>query len=91
MEDLFKSELPGLAKDLEYKVEPILASDKVPAGTFLKLVIHKTSIYLFPSGRYISYGHLSQEEVSVLDGWIEVCKSKKLNSAAPILSVTYQW
>jgi hypothetical protein len=90
MEELFKSELPALAKDLEYKVEPIspldlFYTDGLAVGSFLKLIIQNTSIYLFPSGLYIASGHLTQEQKSIIDGWIETCKSKKLNLANPLL------
>lgn len=89
MEDLLKRELPALARDLEYKVEPISATDYyytdgLACGSFLKLIVHNTSIYLFPSGNYVLTGHLTQEQRSVLDGWLETCKSKKLNLMKPL-------
>ena len=89
MEELLKRELPALAKDLEYKVEPISATDYyytdgLACGSFLKLIVKSTSIYLFPTGSYIPSGYLTQEQRSILDGWIEACKSKKLNLTRPL-------
>lgn len=78
-----------MARDLEYKVEPISGADHyytdgLSVGSFLKLVIHSTSIYLFPSGLYLPCGYITQDQKSILDGWVETCKSKKLNLAKPI-------
>lgn len=91
MESLLKSELPYLAKDLQFKVEPISGADcyytdGLAVGSCLKLVIHNTSVYFFPTGLYVPSGHLSQEDKSILDGWLETVRSKKLNSGRPLLN-----
>ncbi len=97
IEDLMKSNLASLGKDLEYKVEPISAADfyytdGLAVGSCLKLILEKkgvcTSIYFFPSGTYIPCGYLSNEDRSILDGWLETLRSKKLNSQSPSQAVT---
>ena len=90
MEDLMKSNLASLLKDLEYKVEPIspldfFYTDGLAVGSCLKLILEKkgvytTTLYFFPSGTYIPCGHLPQEQKSILDGWLATLRSKKLNS-----------
>jgi hypothetical protein len=92
MQAILQAALPSLANDLEYKVEPISAvdfyyTDGLAVGSFLKLVVQNTSIYLFPSGLYIPCGHLTQEQKSILDGWVETCRSQKLNSEASAESI----
>ena len=90
MEELMKSNLASLGKDLEYRVEPISAldfyyTDGLAVGSCLKLILEKkgayTTLYFFPSGTYIPCGYLPQEQKSILDGWLATLKSKKLNSA----------
>jgi hypothetical protein len=87
MEKLIHESLPSLAKDLEFRVEKISPldhyyTDGSACGSFLKLVLERkgstVSIYFFPSGIYWSSASLSQEEESVLEGWLAVVKSRKI-------------
>lgn len=88
MEQLVKASLPSLINDLEFEVKPITAldsynTDGLASGSFLKLAIHwkkqLLDIYFFPNGTYFSMSTLPQDIKSIVDGWLETVKSKKLN------------
>lgn len=87
MEKLLHSSLPSLANDLSFKVEKITPldfyyTDGTACGSCLKLVLERnqmaTSVYFFPSGDFYSTGFLSQEETSILNGWLAMVKSQKI-------------
>lgn len=86
MEQLLKAALPFLANDLEFEVtKPTGAdfyyTDGLVTGSFLKLIVHKNkttmNVFLFPNGTYYS-SSISQEIQSILDGWLETVRSKKI-------------
>ncbi len=87
MELLIQSALPFLANDLEFQVEKVSGADHyytdgMTTGSFLKLILHRkdstTPIYLFNNGTYISLNRLTDDEKSILDGWLETVRSKKI-------------
>ena len=87
MELLIHSALPSLANDLVFQVEKVSGadhyySDGMTSGSFLKLIIHRkdstTPIYFFSNGTYVSLNRLTDDEKSILDGWLATIKSKKI-------------
>ena len=87
MEHLMHSSLASLANDLSFKVEKITPldfyyTDGTACGSFLKLVLERnktiTAVYFFPSGTYYATNFLSQEETSILNGWVAMVKSQKI-------------
>ena len=88
MEHLLQSSLPSLGNDLEFQVEKlsgtdIYSTDGLAKGSFLKLILHfrnqTSALYFFPNGTYFSMSTLPQDIKSIVDGWLETVKSKKLN------------
>jgi hypothetical protein len=86
MEQLLKASLPFLANDLEFEVSKPTATDAyytdgLATGSFLKLIVHSNkhmiNVYLFPSGSYYATS-MPQEIQSILDGWLETVRSKKI-------------
>lgn len=86
MEQLLKASLPFLANDLEFEVSKVSGADTYytdgsASGSFLKLIIHSnkntSNVYLFPNGTYYATS-INQEIRSILDGWLETVRSKKI-------------
>jgi hypothetical protein len=82
MELLIQSALPSLANDLVFQVEKVSGADHSYTGSFLKLLLHRKdtiiAIYFFKNGTYISPNILTDDEKSILDGWLETVRSKKI-------------
>lgn len=87
MEELIKSSLSTLANDIEFRVDKPSGADAYytdgcSSESFLKLHIHRKEgeiiVYFFGTGTYWSLGKLSQEEKSIIDGWLATIQSKKI-------------
>lgn len=87
MEELIKSSLMNLANDIQFRVDKPSGADAyytdgLSSGSFLKLHLHRREgeiiIYIFETGTYWSLGKLTQDEKSILDGWLETIRSKKI-------------
>lgn len=87
MEKLIHEGLPSLANELQFQVEKISGTDYyytdgLAVGSFLKILLHRSKIiipiYFYRSGDYTALGTLTEEERSILDGWLATLKSKKI-------------
>lgn len=76
-----KASLPFLANDLEFEVKNPTLHDSTK-GSCLQLTIHfkrtLIDVFLFPNGHYSSSGVLPQELQSIVEGWLETVRSKKI-------------
>jgi hypothetical protein len=81
MEQTIISALPYLAKDIQFHVEKDSYIYENGTKSFLTIHIyrrgHSVSVYFFPSGNYKYDESITQEEKSILDGWIAVALNKK--------------
>ncbi len=84
MERSIISALPSLANDIEFRVEKDSHIHENGIKSFLTLHIyrkgHSTCIYFFPSGHYKYDESITQEEKSILDGWLATVLSKKIET-----------
>jgi hypothetical protein len=84
MEQMIISALPSLAKDIQFHVEKDSSIYENGLKSFLTLDIYRNShsvrIYFFTSGHYISKDHIHPEEKSIVDGWLAMALSKKIES-----------
>jgi hypothetical protein len=92
MERILLTSLPNLANEIEFQVEKVSGADLyytdgMVMGSILKLILHRkdhcVTLYFFSSGDYLCMGQLTEEETSILNGFVATLKSKKLNESSP--------
>jgi hypothetical protein len=92
LQTLIEASLPSLTKELSFRVEKVSSVDSYytdgsAVGSFLKLAIvrreSESVVYLFPNGSFLSTSALTEEEYSILHGWLETVKSKKFECSCP--------
>ena len=81
MEDLLKSALPSLAKELQYRLEKISIDENISRDTLFKLVLERentTTLYISSGADYVSSGDLSEEEKNIIEHWLESVRARKI-------------